>query len=377
VDPRLEETLLLYLADGFCPSAIDRLLTHFPEPGALLGASEAELTATGLAENAAAAVVRARLGEAHRREIDRARAMDVRLLTAHDGAYPDLLRTIHPRPPILWVRGDPGVLSEPAVAVVGARRCTSYGRLHARRLAGDLAAAGLLIASGLARGVDTEAHRGALRAHGRCVAVLGSGINVPYPAENRGLLGEIAATGAVVSEFPLDTPPLAYNFPRRNRLISGLALGVLVVEASVKSGSFITADWALDQGREVFAVPGNVESDLSRGTHRLLRQGAKLVETAQDILEELPGFNAMMNPRKSRNEERPLPVGPREEKVLACLSSEPIHLDRLVECTALPVSVLSAVLTLLEIRGLVTQLPGKWFAIDDERAAYRNRKMSP
>jgi DNA processing protein len=223
--------------------------------------------------------------------------------------------------------------------------------------------------------VDAASHAGALREDGRTLAVLGSGVNVVYPRENRRLYREILDSGAVISEFPLDTPPLRGNFPRRNRIISGLSLGVLVVEATDRSGTLITVDWALEQGREVFAVPGNVDSPLSRGTHRLIRDGAKLVEEVSDILEELKEVEDMKPRQKlSPSSRTPRPcLGPRESRVLSLLSSSPVHIDDLVSRSGYPVSVVSALLTLLEMKSLAIQLPGSFFVTTEQS----NRSGSP
>ena len=221
-------------------------------------------------------------------DLERLHALGAHLVGAGDPAMPPRLRAIPDPPPVLFLRGDPGVLSAPQVAIVGSRRATPAGARIARRLASELAARGLVVTSGLAQGVDAEAHRGALEAGGRTVAVLGSSLDRIYPSGHRSLAERIAAQGAVASEFPFGTRPVPWNFPWRNRIISGLSLGVLVVEAADRSGSLITARLAADQGREVFAVPGSILNPLSSGCHRLLRDGAKLVERVEDILEELP-----------------------------------------------------------------------------------------
>ena len=222
------------------------------------------------------------------RDLERLRALGARLVGARDPEMPPRLLAIPDAPAVLFLRGDPGVLAAPQVAIVGSRRATPAGARIARRLAGELAARGLVVTSGLAQGVDAAAHRGALEAGGRTVAVLGSSLDRVYPAGHRSLAERIAGQGALVSEFSFGTPPVPWNFPWRNRIISGLSLGVLVVEAAARSGSLVTARLAADQGREVFAVPGSILNPLSSGCHRLLRDGAKLVERVEDILEELP-----------------------------------------------------------------------------------------
>jgi DNA processing protein len=273
------------------------------------------------------------------------------------------LREIFDPPFVLYCEGDAETLRDPAVAVVGARRPTPYGRAVAEKLAGDLAARGCIIASGLAAGIDACAHRGALR-KGRTVAVLGSGLDRPYPRENRGLHREIAARGAVLSEFPLGTPPLAENFPVRNRIISGLALGLVVVEAARKSGSLITAKLALSQDREVMAVPGNVTSPLSEGPNGLIRDGARPVASWEDVAEGLPSpwREELLARRDAKEENSGASLSPDERRLLDGLPVDAaLPIDDLAERTGLSVPVLLALLLGLELKGAVVQRPGKEF----------------
>jgi DNA processing protein len=270
-------------------------------------------------------------------------------------SYPLALRTIVDPPPVLWVRGSLAALNASSVAIVGARAASSYGLSVAERLASDLAAAGLVVVSGMARGVDSAAHRGALSAGGVTVAVLGSGADVIYPPEHAALSRDIAASGAVVSELVPGTPPLAPFFPLRNRIISGLSRAVVVIEASEKSGSLITARLALEQGREVLAVPGNVLSGRNRGAHALLRDGAKIVESADDILEEL-GL-PILGPQAPAG-----PGAPREDPVLACLTpGEPSDLDAIAERTGLAPTRLLPRLLELELQGTIVRVGGGRF----------------
>jgi DNA processing protein len=281
----------------------------------------------------------------------RARGMAVLALT--DPAYPARLRVIPDPPVALFVRGM--LDDDAAVAIVGSRRATPYGRAVAGRLAADLAAAGVTIVSGLARGIDAAAHQAALEAGGRTIAVLGCGIDVTYPREHRRLVEAIAGRGALVSEFPPGTPPLPGHFPRRNRVISGMALGVVVVEGAEDSGALVTVDYALDQGREVFAVPGSIFSAKSRAPHHLLREGARVVEGADDVLDELrlaPASGAPPAPRA-------LPVSGDEAQVLALLDAGPRRLDELIEQSPWPAARVTALVTMLEVRGLVESLPGQ------------------
>jgi DNA processing protein len=287
--------------------------------------------------------------------------LGIHLISFQDDNYPqNLLHTFNP-PSLLYIRGKLKERDRDAVAMVGTRRATTYGKMMVRKLARDLAKEGLTIVSGMARGVDTAAHWGALEAGGRTVAVLGCGVDVAYPPENRRLMAEIMESGAVISEFPLGTPPEGINFPRRNRIISGLSKGVVVVEAPLRSGALITADFALEQGREVFAVPGNINTPYSQGTNRQIKQGAKLVEDAEDILEELDLSLLGEMKRRGESAKRKLSLSLEEEKILDILSEEPLHIDLLVQESSLPASRVAEVLMRLEIKGLITQLAGQQF----------------
>jgi DNA processing protein len=286
----------------------------------------------------------------------------MRQIRRDDAEYPERLKAIHDPPAVLFVRGTLPGREEPAVAIVGARRATPYGLSVARRLGGELARAGFTVVSGLARGIDGAAHEGAIRAGGRTIGVMGCGLDIAYPPEHIELIEEMVRQGAVVSEFPVGTPPYRANFPKRNRIISGMSLGVVVVEAGPESGALITARLALEQGREVFAVPGPAGSAMSVGTHRLLREGAKLVEGLQDIMEEIgPQLAARTRPPSARAA-RPSaePQLPDEEAtVYRLLSHEPRHMDELTALTGQIPSRLSGVLLQLELRGVVRQLAGQ------------------
>lgn len=285
---------------------------------------------------------------------------DHQLLTLADAAYPPALLEIPDPPTVLYVIGKAALLSQPSLAMVGARSATPQGGDNARAFARSLAGSGLTIVSGLALGIDTAAHRGALEADGgTTIAVIGTGADRVYPARNRDLAHRIAAHGAIVSELPLGTQPLAYNFPRRNRIIAGLARGVLVVEAATDSGSLITARLAGENGREVMAIPGSIHSPLSRGCHRLIRDGAKLVETAADVLEELR-WSTSSAPAPARSSARP-PTDPQASQVLAAMAYDPVTPELLVERCGLTLDALYAILLALELEGLVASLPGSRF----------------
>lgn len=298
------------------------------------------------------------------------RRLKIKTFSQQDKEYPTNLKYIYNPPGTLYVQGDIIPEDNIAIAIVGSRRATYYGLKNAQALSFALAAKGITIISGLARGVDSAAHRGALQAQGRTIAVLGSGLNRIYPRENKRLAEKISQNGAVISEFPQDTSPHRQNFPRRNRIISGLSLGVVVVEAAEKSGALITANCALEQGREVFALPGKVDSFTSCGTHSLIKQGAKLVESVEDIIEELEPLKfcrpvpfRVAAQTKSEGKTMLEPNLPQEEKqVYSCLSSEPVHLDELVQKVGIPYGKLLTSLLKLEHRKLAKELPGKVFA---------------
>ena len=295
-------------------------------------------------------------------ELEKLSKKEYTLLPFNDARYPRLLREIVEPPPALYCLGQPDVLNWAAVAVVGSRQPSGYGRIMADRLSEALAACGLVVVSGLARGVDTAAHRGALRS-GRTVAVLGSGLENIYPRENRMLAEKIAETGAVVSEFPLDSEPLGFHFPLRNRVISGLSLACLVVEAGLQSGALITARLAADQGREVMAVPGPVNSELSRGANWLIKQGAKLVESVDDILAELPSpwKEAALSRLSEKNRSLPELAGREKEVYQALSGTSLIHIDDLSDKIQMSVAELLTVLLALEMKDLVVQEAGKFF----------------
>lgn len=283
----------------------------------------------------------------------------IKTLSVEADDYPWLLKQISCPPPILYYLGCLEALSRPAVAIVGSRRSTFYGQEVAGRLAGELAAAGISIVSGMALGVDTAAHRGALEGGGKTAAVLGCGLDLCYPPQNRKLMEEIASKGVVFSEFPLGTQPLAANFPQRNRIISGLTLGTVVVEATAKSGSLITANYALEQNREVFAVPGNIGSPYSRGCHRLIKEGARLVESAADILAEL---NLVESHEEQLSLSLPAPeLSDDENKLLQLIPYYPIHIDDLIRSGAFSAASASSLLLSLELKRLIRQTPGKYF----------------
>jgi len=283
------------------------------------------------------------------------------ILTLDDPDYPRLLRELPGSPPVLYVKGTLSDADQWALAFVGTRRASVYGRDMTYRLVTSLVQAGLTIVSGLALGIDAAAHKAALEAGGRTIAVLGSGIDRIYPPEHRQLAAAIAQSGALVSEFPLGTPPEAKNFPVRNRLISGLSLGVVVVEAPESSGALLTADTALDQGRDVFAVPGNVTAKTSMGTNRLIQNGAKLVIDANDILDELNLTRTTVE--TSKHVRQIAPDNPVEASLSQLLGEEPVHIDDLCEQSGLPITTVSSALALMELKGIVHRLDGMHYTL--------------
>lgn len=340
------ETLVRLNLSGMVGSSLLRALRAHADPGRLDRLSEAELRRVpGIGPITAKAI---RQASDPRGELDLAAKHGVEVLTLDDPRYPAPLKTLYDHPIVLYRRGAPAEADAMAVGIVGSRECTDYGRRQAGRFARELASMGVPIVSGLARGIDTAAHRGALEAKGgRTLAVLGSGLLRVYPPENARLLEEICARGAAYSEFPLRTAPEGVNFPRRNRIIAGLSLGVLVAEAGETSGALLTADWAVEQGRDVFCLPGSVENPLARGCHRLIRQGAKLVETPADVLEEFPAFAALVTPAVA--------LGPLERTVLRALRKNATP-EGIAAETRIPLPAVERALASLGAKGV--QAPG-------------------
>jgi DNA processing protein len=376
MEPHDDSTLFwlgLTRVEGLGVRGAHQLVQHFGTPQAVYMASLTELEACGLPARVAQAIfAQAGLEEAAK-EREAAGKAGARLLTFADDEYPPLLKQIPDPPLALYVRGNVPVLGQYAVAIVGTRKPTAYGQSLAHRLAGDLAQRRLAVVSGLARGIDSAAHRGALEVHGVTIAVLGSGIDVIYPREHARLAAKIVETGALLSEFPLGTSPAPENFPIRNRIISGLALGVLVVEAAEYSGSLITARLAVEQNREVFAVPGNITSAQSFGPNHLIKQGAKLVDQWMDVVEELPTEVRMqLLPAGEASEGEPAPPGtavlfdqtltPDQKAVFDVLrADEALFVDAIVSASELSQPRVLAALLELEMSGLIRQLPGKNF----------------
>lgn len=367
----------LNMTPGIGPRAAAKLLERFGSAEAVYSATRTELELLRLVPEAVDSIIARDLQATAESEIREIRKLGGDILILDDGVYPSSLREIYDPPIVLYVKGAwSDCLEQPCVGVVGSRRCSTYGQNSALMLARDLAQRGVTVVSGFARGIDAAAHRGALEAGGRTVAVLGTGIDQVYPRDHKRLAAEILESGgALVSQFPLGTPPVSENFPYRNRIISGLSLGILVVEAAENSGSLITARLAIEQNREVFAVPGNITSRNSFGTNYLIKgAGAKLVQQWQDIASELPpqiAANLLPPPFGDRTKEKsladklafvPLGLSGIETSVFKLLTPDsPTHIDSLVDKSNLSIPDLTAALLALEMRELIRALPGKCF----------------
>jgi DNA processing protein len=373
----MRDWVALNMTPGIGPRAAAKLLERFGSAEAVYRATRAELERVRLLPEAVDSIIARDMYEKAEGEIDKVRKLGGDILVLDDGVYPSLLREIYDPPITLYVKGAwSECLEQPCIAIVGSRKCSTYGQNAASMMARDLAQRGVTIVSGFARGIDAAAHRGTIEGRGRTVAVIGTGIDEVYPRDHKKLAAEILdAGGAIVTQFPLTTPPVSENFPYRNRIISGLSLGVIVVEAAESSGSLITARLAIEQNREVFAVPGNITSRNSFGTNYLIKgAGAKLIQQWQDVAAELPpqiAARILPPPLSEKKTERSLadqlslvPQGLTgfEQSVFRLLSADnPAHIDALVDQSRLTISDLTAALLTLEMRELVRALPGKCF----------------
>ncbi len=360
-------------AKGIGPARLRALIQHFGNVETAWKAPAEALRQTGLDERTLNSLLATRSTCDLNAALHAIEQAGAHVVLFADDDYPPLLRQIPDPPPLLYVKGTLEKADHQAIAIVGTRLATDYGRTMAQQIAATLAQAGLTIVSGLARGIDVAAHQAALKAGGRTIAVLPCGIDRVYPPEHRAVADQIIASGALISEFALGTPPEKGNFAPRNRLVSGLSLGVVVVEAGEKSGALISADLALEQGREVFAVPGNVLSKTSKGTNALIQAGARMTTSAGDVLEEL-GLSYL--PRAAKPEVRSAPPAPAytpandsEAAVLRCLTAEPQHVNDLSHRCGLPVAQVSSTLTILEIKGLVRQVGSLLYVIVDPGSA--------
>ena len=383
----------LNLIPGIGNYTIRRLLAAFGSAEKSIAATSEELAQIdGLTPDVRQQLIDGRSRAPLAQELELIDQHQCHVVTINDGTYPTLLKQIDDPPVLLYITGDFPLQDTPSVAIVGSRSPTEYGKTTSQQLSYQLAERGITVVSGFARGIDTCVHRGALEASGCTVAVFGCGLSIIYPETNRALAAEIVESGALISEFPMTMPPRGKNFPRRNRVISGLTLGTLVVEASERSGSLITARHAAEQGREVFAVPGQIFSGRSRGTHSLINQGATLINSVDDLLDALPqdytkflggeSLEVTRQPPSSKQSDKAIPrqsaakrstpaaqpktkvvpnLTPDEQTVLSTMDADSIHIDEITRVTQLPIGKVSSILVMLELKGIVQQLPGKQF----------------
>ena len=372
----IEKWLKLIRAEEVGPVTFGKLLKCFGSVDAALGASASSLMKVeGIGAKTAEQIAASRDKFDSCAELELAGKLGVWIVHIEDPRYPAALRQIYDPPPVLYVKGTLDRADNLAIGIVGCRRCSLYGQEQAARLAHLLAAAGFTVVSGMARGIDTAAHTGALAAEGRTLAVQGCGLSRVFPPENAKLFELISASGACISELPLRAEPLAENFPPRNRIIAGLSLGTLIIEASLRSGAMITAKAALESNREVMAMPGKVDSPLSQGPHQLIKQGAKLVENVEDIMEalgyigeQLKDHTALTAREAVERVETPLfettkfNLKGHEKTVYDALSKEPLHIDQIIADTNLPAGTVNASAVSLRLKGLIKQLPGNLFS---------------
>jgi len=356
--------LALSLIPGLGNILLRRLLDEFGSPEAVFGVGFSELIKIkGVREAVARKIIKRQFVSDPEKELRKLEELNARVITFFDFTYPPFLKEIYNPPMTLFTRGKEISSQQIFISVVGSRNPTHYGQQVAEEISAGLARRGIGVVSGLARGVDSAAHWGCLRNNGFTIAVIGTGIDLVYPAINNKLFERIIESGAVITEFPLGTPPEARNFPIRNRIISGLGRGVLVVEAARKSGSLITASFALDQGREVFAVPGSIHSFKSTGTHFLIKQGAKLVENAEDILNDLGFGYGPLQKGGSVNDTSTVTgnLNAGEKKIYDIIGDYPMHIDQIVRAGDMDSGMVLSVLMKMELEGLIKQLPGKMF----------------
>jgi DNA processing protein len=360
-----EALVALNLIDGVGPVRVRQLLEHFGEAPVILGASRQQLLHVhGIGEETADAIASWEKTIDLGAELKRIQEFGCRVVIQSDPEYPELLRQIYDPPIVLYIKGQLLPKDKNAVAMVGSRLTTHYGPEVARKLAYQLAYLGVTVVSGGARGIDTASHQGALSAKGRTVAVMGTGINICWPAENKQLFDRVVENGALITQFPFNRPGDKQSFPIRNRIVAGMTLGTVVVEANLTSGALITANFANEYGRQVFAVPGRIDSPRSKGCHDLIKKGAKLCEGAEDILSEFEYLFPASNKPPSPAETGVLPaleLSANEQKVYGLLSNEEVGVDDIIRHSGLPPSAVSVALLSLEMKRLVRQLPGKMF----------------
>lgn len=354
--------LALNMVSGVGRKLYHRLINHFHSPQNVFQASSFELQQVeGVGENLVKAITTFEVEKAIQQEKKLIELNSVSILTYLDVNYPANLKKIFDPPPVLYFKGSIQKSDLIAVAVVGSRTPTRYGKYVTEKISTDLARRGITIVSGMASGIDSIAHRSAISVKGRTIAVLGCGVNMTYPVENRNLKANIQEHGAILSEFPMSTKPARTNFPMRNRIISGLSLGTIIVEAAEKSGALITSEFALEQGKDVFAVPGNINSPKSKGTNRLIKMGAKLIENADDVIEEFPHELQMSLQKDVIRKTEAIDLSDDEKKIYSLISEEESHIDTLIQESQLPSHKVSALLVQLELKGIIKQYSGKMF----------------
>ena len=371
----IEKWIKLIRAEGVGPTTFTRLLKRFGSPDRIMGASVSELAkTTGIGFKTAEKIAATRDKFDATAELELARKLGVWIINIQDNRYPHALKQIYDPPPVLYIKGDLIREDNLAISIVGSRQCSFYGQEQSSRFAHFLGSAGLTICSGMARGIDTAAHQGALSAGGRTIAVQGCGLGHIFPPENKRLFELISESGACISELPINFEPLAVNFPPRNRIIAGLSLGTIVVEAGLRSGALLTANAAIDYNREVMAVPGKIDSPLSKGAHQLIKQGAKLIESVEDIMEALGYYGEQLTDHVSVAAkkadmliEKPLfdmgqlNLNSGEKRIYECLDKEPSHIEQIIAQAELTAGNVSAGLISLRLKGLIKQLPGSLF----------------
>lgn len=359
--------LALNMVPGIGRKLYHRLINHFHSPDAVFQTSLNQLMQVeGVGENLAETITSFDVDKAIQQEKKLIALNNVSILTFQDDNYPENLKKIYDPPPVLYMKGNLAKSDIVAVAIVGTRTPSRYGKLVTEKVSSQLAERGVTIISGMASGIDSIAHRAAILVKGRTIAVFGCGVNMTYPAENINLKEKILENGAIISEFPMNTKPERMNFPMRNRIISGLSLGTIVIEAAEKSGALITSDFALEQGKDVFAVPGNINSPKSKGTNHLIKMGAKLIDNADDVIEEFPyEIKTLLQTGNKQKEKTEVPdLSDEENKIYTLLSEEEIHIDTLIQESQLPSQKVSAVLIQLELKDVIKQQSGKMFVIN-------------
>lgn len=347
---------------GIGARRFNQLIDQFGSPQAIWSASKRQLEMIpGIGGKTVSNILDKRYRDNLSTYMNRLKELGVGISCITDNNYPASLKIIHDPPFLLYVRGTLQDHGRKAIAIVGSRKATEYGKNMAYGLAYELACRGIIIVSGMARGIDTQAHKGALDAGGRTIAVLGCGVDICYPPENRDLMNKIINSGTVISEFPLGAVPIPGNFPARNRIISGLSMGVVVIEAGEKSGSLITVDFALEQGKDVFAVPGNAINQESKGTNRLIKEGAKMVTCIEDILEEFGETVQLSAVKTGFRVEHDLNLDDHEKHIVRNIGTEPTHIDTIMKKTGYNIQKVNSIITMLELKGILKQLPGKFF----------------